>query len=324
MARRAGVYERVGGDMRSNPGLAREGERAFFAFDTYNIIHADIPETVMESCVQLCMRYHDQFNRFSAASEVSRLNAASGTSFPCSQDMLTILQIAVALYEETAGAYNVALGPVMDLWDFKAETLQFPDPDALQQALAATDLSRLQGGNGEVTLPKGMRIDLGSIAKGYIIDRAGEYLMQHGATSGFLNFGGNILALGGKPDGSPWRFGQQEPHAAFGEKFWAILETQAGSFSTSGGYERGVTVDGVRYHHLIDARTGRPVRNDLLTVTVFAGSAMMADALSTSMFVLGAKAGLQLAQDLEVGVLMRTESGKIMYTDGFPVRLAGK
>lgn len=307
-----------------NPGLAREGERAFFAFDTYNIIHADVPEDVVEACVQLCMRYHEQLNRFSAESEVSRLNATAGVPFACGEDMLAMMRIAVALFEETGGAYNVALGPVMDLWDFKAKSLRLPDPDALQRARSAIDLSRVQLGEGTVTLPAGMRIDLGSIAKGYIIDRAGEFLWQHGVTSGFLNFGGNILILGPKPDGEPWRFGQQEPYATFGTRFWAILESRTGSYSTSGSYERGVTVDGVRYHHLIDPRTGYPVCNDALTATVFCGSAMMADAISTSIFVLGPDAGLQLAQDLEVGALIRTESGKVMYTQGFPFRLAGK
>ena len=306
-----------------NPGLAREGERSFFAFDTYNIIHADVSEDVVEECVQLCMRYNDQLNRFSAESEVSRINDAAGCACPCSDDVSYMLQIAQALFEETRGAYNVAIGPVMDLWDFKAEPLAFPDAQALQEALARIDLSQMELGEGQVTLPAGMRIDLGSIAKGYITDRAGEFLLARGATSGFLNFGGNILVLGPKEDGSAWRFGQQEPYETFGTKFWAILDATAGAFATSGGYERGVTVDGVRYHHLIDARTGYPVQNDLLTATVYAGNAMMADALSTSIFVLGAQAGLQLARDLGVGALIRTEGGKVMYTQGFPFSFAG-
>ncbi len=302
--------------------MAREGERAFFAFDTYNIIHADVAEDVVETCVELCMRYNDQFSRFSAESEVSRINRSAGLACPCSEDVSYMLQIAQALFEETEGAYNVAIGPVMDLWDFNAETLAIPDREALSQALASADLSSMQLEEGQVTLPAGVRIDLGSIAKGYIADRAGEFLLQRGATGGFLNFGGNILVLGPKPDGQPWRFGQQEPYAEFGTRFWAILEATAGAFATSGGYERGVTVDGVRYHHLIDARTGYPVHNDVLTATVFAGNAMMADALSTTLFVLGVDAGVQLAQDLGVGALIRTESGKVIHTQGFPFQFA--
>ena len=349
--------------MFENPGFARAGERSFFAFDTYNIIHADVAEDVVEECVQLCMSYNDRLSRFLSESDVSRMNDAAGNWHDCGKDVWTMLQIAQALYEETDGAYNVAVGPVMDLWDFKTEPLVFPERDALARALSRADLSaveldrmpehdgaseagnvqtsldpeasgRLKAAGSELTnsllgletfmvkLPVGMRIDLGSIAKGYITDRAGEFLLQHGATSGFLNFGGNILVLGPKADGSAWRFGQQEPYETFGTKLWAILTATCGSFATSGGYERGVTVDGVRYHHLIDARTGYPVQNDLLTATVYAGNAMMADALSTSIFVLGADDGLKLAQELGVGALVRTEGGKVMYTQGFPFTFA--
>ncbi|MBO4365526.1 MAG: FAD:protein FMN transferase [Eggerthellaceae bacterium] len=305
-----------------NPGLAREGERAFFAFDTYNIIHANVSEDAVEACVDLCMRYNEQLSCFLPESEVSRLNASAGEPFACSEELSSMLQIAQALYEETAGAYNVAIGPVMDLWDFKAETLQLPNTAALERVLQESDLAKMELEGTRVCLPEGMRIDLGSIAKGFIVDRAAEFLLEQGATSGFLNFGGNILVLGPKSDGSPWRFGQQEPYANFGEKFWAILEATVGAFATSGGYERGITVGETRYHHLIDARTGYPVQHDLLTVTVYAGNATMADALSTSIFVLGAEAGLQLAQDLGVGALVRTEADKVLYTKGFPFHFA--
>lgn len=304
----------------ANPGLAREGERSFFAFDTYNIIHADVADDVVEACVALCMGYNDQLSRFLPDSEVNRLNASagSGSPFECGDDVASMLQIAQALYEETGGAYNVAVGPVMDLWRFDVEPLRLPDADELQAALAASDFSKVRIDGNAVTLPAGMRIDLGSIAKGYIVDRAGDFLLEHGATSGFLNFGGNTLALGPKGDGAPWRFGLQEPYAPFGKKFWCVLESSAGAFATSGGYERGATLDGVRYHHLIDSRTGYPVRNDLLTATVYAGNATMADALSTCVFVLGAEAGLRLVRDLGVQALVRTEGGKVYRTEGFP------
>lgn len=303
-----------------NPGLAREGERSFFAFDTYNIIHVDAPDEVVQGCVDLCMAYNDQLSRFLPNSEVSRLNAAAGSAFECSDAVAYMLQVALALYDETDGAYNVAIGPVMDLWRFDEEPLRLPQPDDLRRALAVCDLSNAQIEGHAVTLPAGMRIDLGSIAKGYIVDRAGEFLIEHGVESGFLNFGGNTLALGPKEDGSPWRFGLQEPYAPFGQKFWCVLESGSGAFATSGGYERGATIDGVRYHHLIDSRTGYPVRNDLLTATVYAGNATMADALSTCVFVLGAEAGLQLVQDLGAQALVRTEGGEVLRTECFPVR----
>lgn len=313
--------ERGGMENPQNPGLAREGERSFFAFDTYNIIHVNAPADVVEECVALCLRYNGQLSRFIADSEVGRLNASAGSPFRCSGDMMRMLRLAQALYEETHGAYNIAVGPVMDLWNFGTEPLQLPQPEALHAALAACDFSAVVFDGDTVTLPAGMRIDLGSIAKGYIIDRAAEFLVENGVTSGFLNFGGNTLAIGPKEGGAPWRFGLQEPYAAFGKKFWAVLESDVGAFSTSGGYERGATLDGVRYHHLIDSRTGYPVRNNLLTATVYAGNATMADTLSTCLFVLGPEAGMQLAADLGVGALMRTENGSVHATPGFPFRL---
>lgn len=295
-------------------------EATFTAFDTTNIIHCDVSDDAIRSCIDLCLGYHRQFDRFSSDSEVSRLNDAAGMALACSDDVRTMLGIAQSLYHETNGAYNIALGPVMDLWHFEDDLFEVPDEAMVQDALSRCDLSSVEIDGDKVRIPVGMNMDLGSIAKGYAADRAAIYLIDHGATSGFVNFGGTIVVLGPKEDGSRWRFGQQEPYADYGTKFWAVLESYEGAFATSGSYERGIMKNDVRYHHLIDAHTGFPLQNGILTASVWAANATMADALSTAIFALGAEEGLRFACELQVEALIRMESGKVLHTEDFPFR----
>jgi len=143
-----------------------------------------------------------------------------------------------------------------------------------------------------------MMIDLGGIAKGYIADRVKAYLEKRGVKHAILSFGGNIVAIGTKPDGTAWKVGIQDIDKPTGEHMLVARNT-GGSTVTSGIYERGFTLDGVRYHHLLSAETGWPVQNELASVTIFSESSMEGDALSTAAFVLGAEDGMKLIDSLE-------------------------
>lgn len=297
-------------------------KRVFFAYDTRNVICADADESVLDQVVGECLRLHRVFNRFSADSEISQLNRSLGRSFTCSDDVSLLLWLSLALHGESEGAFNPAIGSVCDLWDFSQERFEKPGPAQLERALACADLSKAGfSDDGSIILPEGMSLDLGGVAKGYAAERAALMLMQAGAGRGFVNFGGTIAVIGPKPDGSSWTFGLQREGSAYGESFWALLDAAEGSFATSARYYRGVEEGGVRYHHIIDPRMGHPVQNGVSEVTVHCAGAAMADALSTTLFVMGPDEGLAFASDLGAAALFRMQDGSVRASSGFPVRI---
>lgn len=299
-------------------------KRVFFAFDTRNVICADVDSATLERVEGECLRLHRVFNRFSSKSEISLLNASAGRSFCCSPEMAQLLRLSLALHCESDGAFNPAIGLVADLWDFSQEEFSEPDPVELEAALCSIDLSKARLSDaGEFHFPAGMSLDLGGVAKGFAAEYAQALLCRAGATSGFLNFGGTIAVIGPSPDGLPWVFGLQKEGVAYGEDFWALLDASEGAFATSAAYYRGVDSDGVRFHHIIDPRTARPVRNGVAEVTVSCPSATMADALSTALFVMGPEEGLGFASSLGACALFRMQDGSVRATSGFPARILG-
>jgi len=164
-----------------------------------------------------------------------------------------------------------------------------------------------------------MKLDLGGIAKGFIVDRALSLLEGKDVQAAFLNAGGDIKVLGTKPDGSKWRVGIRDPHKKNEVK--AVLLLDKGAVATSGDYERFFEQNGVRYHHIIDPKTGYPARG-LSSVTVVAPNCLTADALSTAIFVLGLSEGLALLEKLpEVEGVFITEEGELFYSSGLEGKL---
>jgi FAD:protein FMN transferase len=166
---------------------------------------------------------------------------------------------------------------------------------------------------------EGQAVDLGGIAKGYAADEVKRILMENGITSAMINLGGNIAALGCRPDGKPWRIGIQNPLSPTGE-FLAVIPVEDGAVVTSGSNERFFIEDGVRYHHIIDPRTGRPARSGLLSVTVVCGNSADADALTTALFVLDREGGMKLLEITGTDAVFVSESLEITAIGG----LAGK
>ncbi len=139
-------------------------------------------------------------------------------------------------------------------------------------------------------------------------------------TSALLNFGGNVVTIGRRADGEPWSVGIQTPGGKALQDYWAAIECADGTVVTSGIYERGFALRGIRYHHILDPRTGWPVQNGLLSVTVLTKSSLLADALTTALFVLGPEKGMDLAQRYGVSAVYLERSGKVIYTEGMPIQ----
>ena len=253
---------------------------------------------ILKDALEECGRYERMLSRTVEDSDIWRINHADGVPVEVSDDTIAILQCAKKISDLSGGAFDVTIAPVSTIWDFTSGTAVLPDAEEIAKAAELVDYTRLNLDGNTVTLPAGMMIDLGGIAKGYIADRVKAYLEKRGVKHAILSFGGNIVAIGTKPDGTAWKVGIQDIDKPTGEHMLVARNT-GGSTVTSGIYERGFTLDGVRYHHLLSAETGWPVQNELASVTIFSESSMEGDALSTAAFVLGAEDGMKLIDSLE-------------------------
>ena len=252
----------------------------------------------LKDALKECRRYEQLLSRTIEGSDVWRINHAEGCPVEVSDDTVAILQCAKKIGGLSSGAFDVTIAPVSTIWDFTSGKAELPDAGQVAKAVERVDYTRLGIEGNTVTLPAGMMIDLGGIAKGYIADRIKAYLEDRGIRHAILSFGGNIVAIGVKPDGTEWRVGIQDIDKPTGTHMM-VTRNMGGSTVTSGIYERGFNLDGVRYHHLLSPATGWPVQNELASVTIFSESSMEGDALSTAAFVLGTEQGLELIESLE-------------------------
>ncbi len=271
-----------------------------FYLDTVIVLTAYVENSqVLKDALEECGRYERLLSRTVEGSDVWQINHAKGEPVEVSEDTMQILRCAQEISEKSGGAFDVTIAPVSTMWNFTQDPPALPDAEEIARAAELVDYTRMKLEGNTVTLPEGMMIDLGGIAKGYIADRIKTYLADRGVRYAILSFGGNIVAIGSeKPDGTPWKVGIQDIDKPTGEHMLISLN-KGGSTVTSGTYERGFDLDGVRYHHLLSSETGWPVQNELASVTIFSESSMEGDALSTTAFVLGTAKGLELIESLE-------------------------
>jgi len=234
---------------------------------------------------QAAARIRELEARLSVTSEGSDVYTANHTgSAALSEDTAALLKRALALCEDTGGALDVTIYPVVRSWGFTTGEYRVPDQETVSALLKRVDYSQVSLEGNLLTLPEGVEIDLGAVAKGYTGDVLMDLFRAGGVTSAIVELGGNVQALGAKPDGSPWRVAVQSPE---GEGYAGVLEVTDKAVVTSGGYQRYFERDGETYWHIIDPRTGRPARSGVLSVTVVADEGVVGDALSTALFVMG-------------------------------------
>ena len=279
-------------------GAEKESAVGFY-LDTVVTLTAwvDDPQ-VLQDALQECGRYEALLSRTIEGSDVWNINHAQGKPVTVSDDTLEILECARQVSALSGGLFDVTIAPVSTLWDFTSGAAVLPEAEAIAEAARLVDISKLTIEGNAVTLPEGMMIDLGGIAKGYIADAVKGYLAGRGVKSAVLSFGGNIVTIGLKPDGSPWKVGIQDIDKPTGEYMLVALNF-GGSTVTSGIYERGFESGGVYYHHILDPQTGWPVQNELASVTIFSDSSMWGDALATAAFSLGTEGGTKLIEGLD-------------------------
>jgi len=262
-------------------------------------------------------------SRYRAGSELSKINRrAYEESVPISDDTLAVLGLALEHGRLSDGAFDVSMAPLGKLWKSAAGSGRAPGASAIEKARACVGYVNIALDEKKRTvrfLKPGMEIDLGGIAKGYAVDQALAELRRRGITAALVNAGGDIATMGRPPEAKTWRVGIQKPNRRSGRLPEVVLLT-TGAVATSGDYERFVEIGGERYSHIIDPRTGMPVKS-MSSVTVIAPDAATADILATACSVLGPKRGVELTAQLanvEVMYAIAAEDGPaVVKSQGF-------
>ncbi len=239
-------------------------------------------------------------------STLMRANSAAGDplGYPIGPELAEVIRLGLEISRESQGALDISVGPLVKAWGVATENPRVPNKEEVSRALALVGWDRVRLESGRLYLDRpGMMLDLGAVAKGWMADRIVEKLRARGVERAIVDLGGNIALLGSKPDGSPWKVGIQDPFQTRG-RYLGILETGPTSLVTSGIYERFFEQDGIRYHHILDPKGGFPVINELAGVTIVHPNSGLADALSTAVFVLGGKAGWELAQRYRAEIIL--------------------
>ena len=207
----------------------------------------------------------------------------------------------------------------MEAWGFPTQNFQVPSQEALDQLLPLTDAGNISYDKATKKISfgvEGMKIDLGGIAKGYTSSRIMDIYKENGISSGLVNLGGNVQALGTKTDGTKWKIAVQSPDD--GDDYLGILSIQDKAVITSGGYERYFEQDGVSYHHIIDPKTGYPAESGLVSVTIVSEDGTLADGLSTSLFVMGEEktADFWRKHKDDFDAILMSDNGTLYVTEG--------
>lgn len=267
----------------------------FFAMDTVmdvSVYSDQDPDALLERCRNRVSELDGLFSVHNPSGDLSRLNQSGGSTVSVAPETVSVLRAASEICDLSGGAFNIATGSLTELWGFETDSPSVPGRDVLQDQLPLPGSDCLLIGDSSVSVQKPVSLNLGAIAKGYCSDELSRILRENGITSALVSLGGNICAIGSKPDGSPWRIAVQDPADPSG--YIGIVSVRDRSVVTSGSYQRYFTEGGTDYHHILDPKTGFPADSGLLSVTVVSESGMYADALSTCFFVLGIKDSIAL------------------------------
>jgi thiamine biosynthesis lipoprotein len=320
-SRQTGQEENVSTVGSTEDAAASDGTsatREIFAMDTYMTLQAygERAEEALDAAVEEINRLDDMFSTGNKDSEVSVANTSG--SIYLSEETAGLIGRALDLYEDTDGAFDITIYPLMAEWGFTDQNFHVPTKERIEELLTYVDASKItyEEETGFLSLPDGVEIDLGGIAKGYTSGRVMEIFEEYGLTSGLVSLGGNVQAYRTKTDGSLWRVAVENPED--GEDYIGVLEIADQAVITSGGYERYFEEDGVTYHHILDPGTGYPAQSGLTSVTIVSDDGTLADGLSTSLFVMGKEKALSYWREHgdEFDAILVEEDGTITITEG--------
>lgn len=305
------------GSQENTAPSSSEASAGLLAMDTYLNLTAygENAEAALEQAQNRIQELESLWSVTDEHSEIYAANHSGGAAAAVSRDTANLVRYALDMARQTDGALEPTLYPVLTAWGFTTDRFQIPAREELDRLLERVDYTKVSLQGTTLTVPDGMQLDLGAVGKGYAADEAAAVLRENGVESALLDFGGNILTIGTKPDGTSWRVGVRDPDS---EGNLGVLELNGQGVSVSGGYEKYfVGEDGERYWHILDPATGAPARSGLVQTAVVSDESKRCDALSTALFVMGLDSALQYwreHQDFEM--ILLTEDRTIYMTEG--------
>ncbi|MDP4118000.1 MAG: FAD:protein FMN transferase [Bacillota bacterium] len=288
-------------------------EGHFYAMDT--TINISGKGTDMDLATRDILKEINEITKYMSANDVTSklyaLNNSKDQSIEFNKQTLEVLSVAEKVRESSGGAFNIAVKPLVDAWGFGGKYNKVPSKAEIADALRIMANTKIVTSGNTVSLPGGGALDLGGIAKGYASDRSVQYLKKYNVEYAVLDYGGNILTYGVKPDKSKFVVGIKSD----ADNIFAKIKVGACCVITSGDYERYFIENGKKYHHILDPATGYPADSGLTSVTIISDKGVLADALSTACFVLGREKGMELAKSYGVSAVFLGTDKKV-YTVG--------
>lgn len=299
---------------------AEKHQKQVFAMDTVMLLTAygERAEEALAAAEERIYALERDLDPESPAGSVYALNAGAGSPVPISEDCYNVMSTAMDCWAASDGALDPGMYPLSKAWGFIGGDYRVPEETEIRGLLALKNTQgiRMDEASYSAELPAGMEVSFGAVAKGYTAQAALDLMADMGVESAILSLGGNVQTLGDtKPDGSKWQVAVTDPHDT--GAYAGVLSVGQAAVVTSGGYQRFFQQDGVTYIHILDPETGCPVQNDLISVTVVTADGARADALSTTLFVMGLDRALDFYRaqgDFELVLI--TADDRVLVTPG--------
>ena len=250
-------------------------------------------------------------------SEVSRLNRSGEAVL--SPTVANLVKRSLGIYKKTDGLFDITIYPLMELWGFPTKNYKVPSEKEIEEKLKLVGSDKIDFNEETRKISfknKGMEIDFGGIGKGYITDELVKILTDEKVESAIINLGGNVFGFRKKPDGSLWNIAIRDPNEP--DKYMAAIRLEDSAVITSGGYERYFEENGIIYHHILDPRTGKPSDSGLKSVSIISKDGTLADALSTSLFIMGEEKAVKYWKEngSNFDILLMTKDNRLLVSAG--------
>ncbi|MCM8767286.1 MAG: FAD:protein FMN transferase [Candidatus Omnitrophica bacterium] len=272
-------------------------------------------DEILNQAVGLVKKLEDKLSIFKEDSEVSKLNR--NKKYKVSDEVLEVIKRSIYISEITNGAFDITCKKIIDLYKNKRKQNILPTEKEIKKILDETGWKKIKVKGNEIFLSNQVEIDLGGIAKGFIVDKVADFLKSKGIKNGIINAGGDIYCWGVNQENKKWKIGIEDPFET--EKIIGIFEITDKGIATSGNYKRFINIKEKKIGHIINPKTGLPVENNVMSVTVIAPDCTTADGLATGIFVLGIENGLNLVNNLkDIECLIIDKNKKIYKSKNFP------
>lgn len=295
----------------------RKSEERFFAMDTYMTLEAygENGEKAVSEAKECVIELEKLLSVNDENSEIYALN--HGKNPVLSQETLDLTRKSLEYAAKTNGAFDPTVYPITSVWGFTTGEKRVPDSAEIASLLEKVEYEKVLTAGENVVLQNGAELDFGGIAKGFASDKCADIMRKNGINSAILNLGGNVYALGKRPDGNMWRVGVADPLGESAEDKAGILSVSDRAVVTSGNYQRSFTQNGVVYGHIIDPKTGYPADSDLLSVTIISPDGTLCDALSTALFVMGREEAVRFYRENSgFDIILIANNGEIFVSEG--------